>query len=50
MSVRFNFESDIRFLTGRGALRNAAIVMDNMGCRRVINGRNITANSPHNSV
>lgn len=36
MSVRFNFESDIRFLTGRGALRNAAIVMDNMGCRRVM--------------
>lgn len=34
MKERYNFESDVKFLTGRGALRNATIIMGNMGCRR----------------
>lgn len=36
MNTQYNFEGDIRFLTGRGALRNATIVMGNMGCRKLM--------------
>lgn len=33
---QYNFESDIKFLTGRSALRNATIAMSNMGCRHIM--------------
>ncbi|MDE5756895.1 MAG: iron-containing alcohol dehydrogenase [Clostridia bacterium] len=36
MRSQYNFESDIKFLTGRGALRNCAVTMSNMGCRRIM--------------
>ncbi|MDE6371969.1 MAG: iron-containing alcohol dehydrogenase [Clostridia bacterium] len=34
MRGQYNFESDIKFLTGKGALRNCAVTLTNMGCRR----------------
>lgn len=34
MRGQYNFESDIKFLTGKGALRNCAVTLSNMGCRR----------------
>ncbi|MDE6475214.1 MAG: iron-containing alcohol dehydrogenase [Clostridia bacterium] len=34
MRGQYNFESDIKFLTGRGALRNCTVTLSNMGCRR----------------
>ncbi len=36
MNKQYNFERDVKFLTGRGALRNATIIMSNMGCRKVL--------------
>lgn len=36
MKSQYNFESDIKFLTGKGALRNAAVTLSNMGARRVM--------------
>ncbi|MDE6604936.1 MAG: iron-containing alcohol dehydrogenase [Clostridia bacterium] len=34
MREQYNFESDIKFLTGKGALRNCTVTLSNMGCRR----------------
>lgn len=34
MRGQYNFESDIKFLTGKGALRNSTVTLSNMGCRR----------------
>ncbi|MDE5654299.1 MAG: iron-containing alcohol dehydrogenase [Clostridia bacterium] len=36
MRRQYNFESDIKFMTGRGALRNATVALSNMGARRVM--------------
>ncbi|MDE7070876.1 MAG: iron-containing alcohol dehydrogenase [Clostridia bacterium] len=36
MRSQYNFESDIKFLTGKGALRNATVALSNMGARRVM--------------
>ncbi|MDE6276021.1 MAG: iron-containing alcohol dehydrogenase [Clostridia bacterium] len=36
MREQYNFESDIKFLTGRGAIRNATVALSNIGCRRMM--------------
>lgn len=36
MRSQYNFESDIKFLTGKGALRNSTVALSNMGARRVM--------------
>ena len=36
MRQQYNFESDIKFLTGRGAIRNGAVALSDIGCRRLM--------------
>ena len=36
MRQQYNFESDIKFLTGRGALYNGSVALSNVGCRRIM--------------
>ena len=48
MRQQYNFENDIKFLTGKGALRNCAVTLINMGCRRfMLICDEISANRKH---